>query len=330
MDFGEILSKAWKTIWKHKILWVFGLLAGCGAASSRGGGGGGGGANAAQTNYQFSTGDFRSFLSPSAERGVEDFFQFLADIPVWVWIAIGLFLLVLGIVLSILFLMVGILGTTGVIKGAGMADETAPDAKPISFGEIFKAIKPYYWKVFLLNLGLRIAGFVLSLFVALPIILFAVCTCFIGLFLLIPVGWFINLMVNFTTIAIIEEEKGIFEGISRAWQVIIHHLGNVILMFLILGIGQLIASLVIGLPLIAVPIPLLINLFVTGFRTATVGLIVSIILFLAFLPLAIFLSSVLRAYVLTSWTLTYRRLIGESNLHPMVISVEDDEVETNI
>ncbi|MEA3327589.1 MAG: hypothetical protein U9R53_09855 [Chloroflexota bacterium] len=330
MDFGEILSKAWKTIWKHKILWVFGILAGCSAASSGGGVGSGGGTSAAPMNYQYGTGDIKSFLSPSAERGVEDFFQFLADIPVWVWIAIGLFLLVLGIVLSILFLMVGILGTTGVVKGTCMADGADPDAKPISFGDIFKAIKPYYWKVFLLNLGLRIAGFVLSLFVALPIVLFAVCTCFIGLFLLIPVGWFINLMVNFTTIAIIEEDKGIFEGISRAWQVIIRHLGNVLLMFLILGIGQLIASLVIGLPLIAVPIPILINLFVTGFRTVTVGLIVSSILFLAFLPLAILLGGVLRAYVLSSWTLTYRRLIAEGNLEPMVISTEDDEGETNI
>jgi len=39
MDYGEVLQKAWKIIWKHKILWLFGLLASCG----RGGGGGSGG-----------------------------------------------------------------------------------------------------------------------------------------------------------------------------------------------------------------------------------------------------------------------------------------------
>ena len=328
MDFGEILSKAWKTIWKHKILWLFGLLAGCGAASS-GGGGGGGAPSAAQTNYQFGTGDVQSFLSPSVERGLEDFFQFLTDVPVWAWIAIGVFFLVLSLVLSILFLMVSTLGTTGVIKGAGMADKADPDAKPISFGEIFKAIKPYFWKVFLVNFGLRIAGMVLGLFIAVPIILLAVCTCFIGLFLLVPVGWFINLMVIFTTIAIIEEDMGIFEGIKRAWQVIIRQLGNVVVMFLILGIGQMIGSLIIGLPLIAIPIPLLINLLVTGFRTVTTGVIVSGILFLVFLPFAIFLGGVLRAYVLSSWTLTFRRLVAESNLQPEVISQEVDEGETN-
>ncbi len=236
----------------------------------------------------------------------------------------------LVLVLSILFLMVGTLGTTGVIKGTSIADEADPDAKPISFKDIFKAIKPHYWKVFLLNLGLRVAGMVLGLFIAVPIILLAVCTCFLGLFLLIPIGWFINLMVNFTTIAILEEGLGIFEGIKRAWQVIIRHLGNVIVMFLILGIGQMIASLVIGLPLIAVPIPILVNLLVTGFRTVTVGLIVSGILFLVFMPFAIFLGGVLKAYVLSSWALTYRRFAAESNLHPEVISQEVNEGEPNI
>jgi len=329
MDFGEILSKAWKTIWKHKILWLFGLLAGCGAASS-GGGGGSGGTSAAQSNYQFGTGDVRSFLTPSAERGLADFVQFLADVPVWAWIAIGLFLFVLGVVLSVLFMMVGTLGTAGVIKGASMADEADPDAKPISFGEIFKGIKPHFWKVFLLNLGLRVAGLILAMFIAVPIILLAVCTCFLGLFLLIPVGWFINLMINFTTIAILEEELGIFEAIKRAWQVITRNLGNVIVMFLILGIGELLAGLVIGLPLIAVPMPILINLLVTGFRTVTVGLIISGVLFLVFLPFAILLGSVLRAYILSSWALTYRRLEAESTLHPEVLSPGDEENEEDL
>ncbi len=39
MDFGEVFSKAWKIIWKYKILWLFGIFASC----SGGGGGGGGG-----------------------------------------------------------------------------------------------------------------------------------------------------------------------------------------------------------------------------------------------------------------------------------------------
>ena len=36
MDIGEVLSRAWQIIWKHKVLWIFGILAGC----ASGGGGG--------------------------------------------------------------------------------------------------------------------------------------------------------------------------------------------------------------------------------------------------------------------------------------------------
>ena len=29
MDFSEVLGKAWRIIWKHKVLWIFGIFAGC-------------------------------------------------------------------------------------------------------------------------------------------------------------------------------------------------------------------------------------------------------------------------------------------------------------
>lgn len=73
MDIGKILSKAWKTIWKHKILWLFGILAGCGATGHRGGGGGG--SSAASSNGQPGNWDGRPFMNFGAQRAIEDFFQ---------------------------------------------------------------------------------------------------------------------------------------------------------------------------------------------------------------------------------------------------------------
>jgi hypothetical protein len=29
MDYGEVLTRAWQIIWKHKVLWIFGIFAGC-------------------------------------------------------------------------------------------------------------------------------------------------------------------------------------------------------------------------------------------------------------------------------------------------------------
>jgi len=327
MDLGEILSKAWKTIWKHKILWLFGILAGCGATTANNGGNGSGGASAAvQNSAQPGTWiDAPSFLSPSTQRAFEEFFQMLGDVPVWVWILIALMVLIGGIILSVLFLMAGTLGTTGVIKGTSMADEVEEDGKPLSFGEVFKGLKPYYWKIFLFNFGYRVAAFIAVFILILPIIVIAACTCGLGLFLLIPIGWFLIVMVYFTTIAMMEEDLGIFDAIKRAWQVITKHLGSVVLMFLILGIGQLIAGLIISLPLLVSFIPFMINLIITGFQNLTVGFVISAVLFLGTLPLMIILGGVLNAYVLASWTLTFRRLAVEEVLAPAVLNVEDEE-----
>ncbi len=321
MDLGEILSKAWKTIWKHKILWLFGFLASCGVSHGNAGGGGGGSTASSQPGSF----DAPNFLTPSTQRAFEDFFQTLGDIPFWVWILIALGIIIGGIVLTVIFQMLGTLGTTGVIKGTSMADQAAEEDKPLSFGDIFKGLKPYYWKVFLFNIGYRVAISIVVFLLLLPIIVIAACTCGLGMFLLIPIGWFITVMVYFTKIAIMEEELGIFDAIGRAWRVIIKNLGSVVLMFLVLGIGQIIAALVISLPLLISVVPLVVNLMATGFSNLTAGVVVSAVLFLGTLPLMLFLNGVLQAYVIASWTLTFRRLTADDELNPTLLSKEDEE-----
>lgn len=36
MNYTDILKKAWNIVWKHKILWLFGLLAGSAIGSGQG------------------------------------------------------------------------------------------------------------------------------------------------------------------------------------------------------------------------------------------------------------------------------------------------------
>jgi hypothetical protein len=136
-------------------------------------------------------------------------------------------------------------------------------------------------------------------------------------------GWFVNAMVTFTTIGIIEEDLGIFEAIGRAWNLIIKNLGEIAVMFLILGVGQFVIGLVIALPIFVSIMPMMINLIASGGGMFKTGLIITLVMFLIALPLTIFLSGVLRAYVLTSWTLTYRLLAEKSELEPEVISLPE-------
>jgi hypothetical protein len=202
---------------------LFGVLAGCAASGSGGSGAGGGAGGGGGSNFTVQP-PTHDFITPSVQQGIEDFFGFLSSVPVWIWVVLIVGLFVVGFILSILFLMVGSLGQAGVIKGTGMADAAKLDAPALSFDTIFNALKPHYWKVFLLQLGYRVAGFILTLILVVPIILLTICTCCLGLLLVFPIGWFINMLLDFTTIAIVEEALGIFEAIGRAWQVITRNL----------------------------------------------------------------------------------------------------------
>jgi hypothetical protein len=321
MNYGEILAKAWKTIWKHKILWLFGVLAGCAANVTGGVGGSAAGGGGANVNIQPAN---LSFLNPLAQKSLEDIGQFLVSIPPWVWVLLVVVLIVMAFVFSLASLLVGSLGQAGVIKGTGMADDADPEDTPLSLRAIFNQLKPHYWNVLLLNVGFRLAGFVLALLLALPMILLVLGTCCLGLFLLIPLGWFIDVMLNFTTIAIVEEGLGIFDAIKRAWQVITGNLVHVLIMFLILGVGGSIVGLIIGLPMLIIPVPLVTNLVITGAQSITIGLIMSVLLSIVFVPMLVFLTGVLRAFILSSWTLTFRQLALEGDLAPTVLNDRPD------
>jgi len=97
MDYGAILSRAWKITWNHKILWVFGFLAGLASGGGGGGnaGGGGGGQPGGQPGGPGGPGG-PGFLPPDFERQMERpevIGIILAVACVLILIAIALFVL---------------------------------------------------------------------------------------------------------------------------------------------------------------------------------------------------------------------------------------------
>jgi len=55
MDIGRILSRAWEILWKNKVLWIFGIFAGCASTS-------GGPGNASYTWQTESPEAFEQFI----------------------------------------------------------------------------------------------------------------------------------------------------------------------------------------------------------------------------------------------------------------------------
>jgi hypothetical protein len=327
MNYGEILSKAWKTIWKHKILWLFGILAGCSASVSGSPGAGGTSATSSGTNARLNP-ESLDFLTPSFQQKLMDFGDFLGRIPVVVWVLIILGLVLFVFIISLATFLLGTFGETGAIAGTSLADQAGDDAPGLSFKAVISALKPHYWKIVLLRLGINLASFIITLIIMIPLIVLITCTCCLGLFLMIPIGWLVRTMVLFTMIAIIEEGLGIFPAISRAWKLITRNLVHVLVMFLILSFGGWIVGLIISLPFIITFLPLIINLLVvmgSGSGSILAGLIISLLLIILASPIAIVLRGVLRTYILAAWTLTYRRLVLNDELKPQILETTSAE-----
>ncbi len=133
--------------------------------------------------------------------------------------------------------------------------------------------------------------------------------CFIPICcLLIPVSWALNIFLEQANIAIVVEDTGIFDGLSRGWKVFTTNLGIMIGMGVILWLITLFAGLVIGLPFIFTLSPLMGAMLWQSQEFVTSSLIFSLVCTIIYLPILIFLYGILTSYVKSAWTLTFLRL----------------------
>lgn len=293
LDYGEVLGKAWRIIWKHKILWIFGIFAGCG----RGGGGGGGGGSGWEQNQPFGSGS-----APEVERALSQFGQWITDN---LWVVVMTVLVILVLVVVSIFL--GTIGRIGLIRGTLKADE---GAEKLRFSELFKESMPFFWRVFLLTFLLGLA----LLIIILPLVLFGVLTagvgflCFLPLIcILIPLAWILGILIEQANAAMVIENLGIVDGVRRGWEVVRKNIGPVLLIWLITAIIGFVIGLVLVIPLLISIIPAFVALASSnGEVNATV--IAAGLCFVVYLPVLVAAGGMLTAYLQTVWALTFLRL----------------------
>ena len=294
MDFGEVLSKAWKIVWKHKVLWIFGILASCSNAS--------GGMNSS-SSYQS-----KDMQLPS---GFENFFT---QTPEWQLILIGIVIFLVILLLVLLAVFLGTIGRIGLIRGTQQADKEIETR--LVFGELFKGSMPYFWRVFLLNLLVGLFIF-FAIFILIVVgVLGAVASLGIGLIciiplicLLIPLIWIVSIVTEQSSIAIVIEDMGVMDGLKRGWEIVKQNAGVMALMWLILVLGVSgIGGLIISLPLVITIVTAVIPLILGSEEVVQSSLILAGICFVGYLPVLIVLSGILRSFVESAWTLTFMRL----------------------
>ena len=309
MNFGKILSRAWQIVWKHKILWLFGILASCGRS------GGVSGGNSGSFNTNFTTDETQ--IPAGIEHFLTSISNFFSNIKNWQIIFIIITLILVFFVIWVLAIVLSTIGKTALVLGAKKAEE---GAHTLSLRTLFTDSLAYFWRILGLNLLISFALFLLGLLFIVPIILFTIFTLGIGLLcilpllcLAIPIGWAIQVYVVQANNALIIENIGIFESLSRGWIVLKENFVNLFLMGLILFIGAGIIGFLLAMPMliILVPTTMLIikgSLAASANQFITVALLGGGLCFVSYLPILILLHGILQAFISTSWTLTYLEL----------------------
>jgi len=296
MNYGEVLTRAWKIIWKYKVLWIFGILASCGT-----GGSGGGGNN---VSYQYSSGD----LPPQMQQFLGSLERYANDL----WWIVGL-IICLTCILVLVAIFLSTIGKIALIKGTLRAET---GAERMGFIDLFNESTPYFWRVFGLSILLFFVFFVAVMFGVLVFMAAAMATLGIALIclvplccLMIPVMWAIGVILEQAYIAIVVEDRGIADGLSRGWEVVKAHWEPMLVMGVILIFGGAIAGLIIAVPMFLVMFPLLFTLGITGGNNMA-PLAIGGICFLVYLPVLILAGGIIKAYVQSAWTLTFLRVTG--------------------
>jgi hypothetical protein len=298
-NFGDVLTRAWQIIWKHKVLWVFGVFAGC-ARGSGGGGGGGGGQRPGPGDQPF----------PQLQQFFDQLGRWIEANP---WIVVVFIVLALALVILAIFL--GTIGRIGLIRGTYQAEQGAAQ---LNFGELFSGSTPYFWRVF----GLSFLIFLIAIAVFLPFVLFGALTagigflCFLPLIcLLIPALWLLSVVIEQANAAIVIDNLGIGDGFRKGWEVVRANLGPMILLTLIIFIGSAIVGFVIAIPIIAAVFPLIFG----AANNNTNAVWITVVCCAVYFPVLLLLSGILNAYVQSVWALTYMRLTAKPPDNPPVV-----------
>lgn len=311
-NFGEVLSRAWQIVWKHKILWLFGILAGCGRGgyrpnpSTRGGGGG-------VPNFP-----------PEAMR----VFQFIQQNLTLIIITGCILLLVVWAITIFL----GTIGRIGLIRGTFHADG---GAERLVFGQLFSESTPYFWRIFGLSLIVGLPIVIVVAVIAAVAAVFAISAgngnnnsgiAFLGILplliscfcLLIPIMFVIGMIVRQAENAIVLEDLRMMPAISRGWEVFRTNLGPIILMAIILAVVGLVVGFVVAIPILIIVVPAAIT-FAVGNAHNWTPLIIAGILLCLYIPISLVINGIATAYVETAWTLTYMRLTKPQAVAPEVV-----------
>ena len=309
MNYSEVINKAWKYMWKHKALWLFALFAGSLVGVSFGMPGSNPGG---RMQYRFGNEDWPTHMPPFFRDRMPQLWQDMRSANPWMWVWVILAMVVVALLITAISLFFSTAGRGGLIKGLLLAEDKFDD-KPIRFKEAWQGIKPYFWRLLLLRLFVGAALAILSailvvLFIVITIMTLGLALCLLipMVLLAIPIGWLVKAVVANASIALVDEDLGVFKSIARSWQIVSANVWSVLLVMLfnaLLTFGTVLAVL---FPFVLVSAPFFLTGLFGGELSTTMWIVLGVLLFLAFV-LALFIGMWANTLIHGIFVIAYRR-----------------------
>jgi hypothetical protein len=328
MNHIKILKRALNITVNYRVLWIFGILL---ALTSGGSGSGGGGGN---NNNSSHNGGIPSF------NGQNPFAAITPAITGTI-IAVGIGLACLILALIVISSIVRYVSETAVIR---MVDQNENSGEQLSFRQGWRlGWSRAAWKMFLMDLlvSLIFVAVLLALLLVaaapllallaknMPVLQVLGGVVSAGLLLLvvfaaIVVGLAVELIMLFAHRVVVLEDLGVRASIQRAYTIVRQHLGDAILMAIMMfGVG--LAWALVTIPVILAVV--VVGAVIGGLPALLVGSITSLLaqgnlpwivaaiigtpifLLVVFIPLSL-LGGWQKIYSSSAWTLAYREVLA--------------------
>jgi len=299
LDFGTILSRAWKITWDNKVLWIFGILAGLGS---------GGSPNTGSRLSNFGNGPGGQ---PELPPRLREFFE---RVEPGMLAAIVGGLLCLAIIIFLVVLALQSLGRGGLIGGAQIAEAKGR----VTFGEAWNASLGHFWPLFLIRLLVFIVTFLLVLILIIPGAVLAGVTFGIGFVCLLPLLCIcivaviiLSIIAYFAQIAAVLEGLSVMDALRRSWELLRANIAPILILGIILIVVGFIISFITFLPILLIVVPAMIGMVGLANENQAVGttsLAIAAGCFCLYLPVLLVISGILQTWATSAWTLAYQQL----------------------
>lgn len=309
INFGELLSRAWKYVWKFKFLWLLGLLAG-----------GSAGVSGNNLSYLFNstpnskTKDWQSIFSGhSMASSLPNSGKVLgvADMATPVFVMLLIFLLLLILVFLFVYLRINSKGA--IICAVDRIDQD----KKTSLAEAWSLGHKYFLRILGFSILYSLIIILPLLFLATPVIIMAVVRWYIPaiivgiIFSLIYVVYaiYLALSVEYGERILVLKNKRSWESIKLGIDFFNKNWKNVLLTYLILIAVMLAAGTVLALGIILVCVILGALIYGVYLLNSIAAVIVGVPIALAFIIVMFVACGFIASFRSTILTLAYKEIV---------------------